>query len=69
MTQEKNKKLSEVWQIVREDDNGNIFLIEGNLSEDSARKKARYLDDCNRAKPHPHKQTYYAEPKTPRLIQ
>jgi hypothetical protein len=61
--------LTALWQVVREDDNGNIFLIEGNLSEDIAKSRAKKLDDANRAKPHPHKQAYFAEPKTPRLLQ
>lgn len=64
-----NKSLSQIWQVVREDDNGNVFLIEGNLPKAFARKKAKTLDDANRAKPHPHKQSYFAEPKQPRLPQ
>jgi hypothetical protein len=64
----KKINLTALWQVVRQDDNGNIFLIEGNLPEETARRKAKKLDDDNRAKPHPHKQTYFAEPKTPRYL-
>ena len=66
---DKISSLTKIWQIVREDDNGNIFLIEGNLPKELAQKKAKEMDDANRAKPHPHKQTYFAEPKTARLLQ
>lgn len=60
--------LTAIWQVVREDDNGVIYLIEGGLSEEDARRKARNLEEANRAKPHPHKQSYAAEPQQPRLM-
>lgn len=59
--------LKELWQVVREDDNGLVYLMVGNLSEQDARARAKKLDTANKAKPHPHKQSYYAEPKQPRL--
>lgn len=57
----------EKWQLVREDDNGNVFIIEGNLPENKAKKLAEEFSKNNENKPHPHKQSYWAEPKQPRL--
>ena len=43
------------WRVLRQDDNGNIFLVAGSLEEDAARRLAAKLEA--RA----HKQLYFVE--------
>lgn len=59
--------MSKKWQVVREDDNGNVFIIQGNLPKPTAIKLADEFSENNTNKPHPHKQFYWAETKRPRL--
>ena len=44
------------WRIVRQDDNGNRFLVEAGLSEKAARRRVDELTARG------HKQTYWIEP-------
>ena len=44
------------WQVVRQDDNGNRFVVEQDLSEGAARQRAAELTARG------HKQTYWVEP-------
>jgi hypothetical protein len=59
--------LKDIWQLVRQDDNGLVYLCQGNLEEKAARKLADDFNHANDQKPHPHKQLYFAEVKQPRL--
>ena len=44
------------WRIVRQDDNGNRFVVEQGLTEEAARRRAAELTARG------HKQTYWIEP-------
>lgn len=44
------------WRVMRQDDNGNRFLVESNLSQDAATRLAEELTSRG------HKQMYWAEP-------
>lgn len=44
------------WRVVRQDDNGNQFLVEAGLTEPDARRQVLEFES------HGHKQTYWVEP-------
>lgn len=44
------------WRVVRQDDNGNRFLVEAGLTERDARRQVLEFES------HGHKQTYWIEP-------
>lgn len=47
-----------LWRVVREDDNGNVFVLADDLDEASARRLVSEFE--SRA----HKQSYYAVPSS-----
>jgi len=49
------KKQTGLWTVWRQDDNGNKFMVEGNLTEDNAKQLAHDLESTG------HKQTYWVE--------
>lgn len=46
------------WRIMRQDDNGNVFVVADSLPEQEARSRAAQYEKKG------HKQTYWAEPET-----
>lgn len=47
------------WQVIRQDDNGNIFVVANQLSENDARKLVKAYEAKG------HKQTFWAERPIP----
>lgn len=51
------------WRVVRQDDNGNRFVVAEDLTEEAARRSASELTARG------HKQTYWVEPPREEAVQ